>query len=92
MNEFVAILKKATVVILISSALLILGTVLNSDIVPWIWLTYFFVIIQHLLNLFGWLYDMPTLIKLIGYSYIVLGGYWIYRGTMMFLKLFNSPE
>lgn len=91
MDQFISIFKKVSITIIIVSAILLLGTAINS-LVPWIWLTYFFVIIQHLLNLFGWLYDMPTLIKLIGYSYLILGAYWIYRGTMIFVKLFEKPQ
>jgi len=49
------------------SALFILGAVVNS-IVPWIWLTNFFVIMRRLLSVFNWILAIDQLIIILGLS------------------------
>lgn len=90
-NQIINILKKLIVPGIITGGLIALGLVIDN-FVPWIWLTWFFVIIRHLMNLFGWLYDLPTVWTLIGWSWLVLGAYWIYIGTLTLIKIIEKPQ
>lgn len=85
------ILKKLVILAAIITALIILGNAI-ANYLPWIWLTYFFVIIRHLANLFGFLYDLPTMWTLVGWSYILLGIYYVFNASIIIIKHISKPS
>lgn len=90
MDEIINLSKKIALIGVVTAGLIVLGNVL-ADYLPWIWLTYFFVIIRHLAGLFSFLYDLQTLWTLVGWSYILLGAYWIFRGVLIIIKKMEKP-
>lgn len=50
------------------AALYALGAAVNAFL-PWSWLTYFFVIMRHLLAIFAWIIDINTMLIIIGLIY-----------------------
>lgn len=85
------ILKKLVLIGAIIAGLIILGNAI-ANYLPWLWLTYFFVIIRHLANLFGSFYDLPTLWTLVGWSYILLGIYFIFDATIILINKMEKPR
>lgn len=74
---------------LVLSGLLALGYALNQ-VIPWIWLTYFFVILRRLLLLFDFMWDTNTLITLVAISFSVQVIIWSFKATMAVVAFFNE--
>lgn len=89
MNELIKIFKNIGILSLIIAGLGILGTTINR-IIPWQWLTNFFIIIRNLLKSIDFIIDTNTLIVLIGSSLSITIAYWTYKGTMFVISKFRD--
>jgi len=83
------ILKNLGLVAGVVSILGILGEAING-LVPWTWLTNFFVIIRHLLALIDWLMPTDTMITLIGISFTILSALWGFKAVMWVIHWFKK--
>lgn len=89
MSELIKIFKNIGILSLIIAGLTLLGSIVNS-IIPWQWLTNFFVIIRNLLESIDFLVATDTLITLVTLSLIMTGAYWTFKGTIFVISKFKD--
>jgi len=84
------VLKKLALVGLIPGVLMIVSAGI-TNMLPWEWLTYFFVILRHLISLFSWLFfDIDAFWTIGGWVWLILGFYWIYLISIKIIHFFNK--
>jgi len=66
-----------------------LGVALNI-LIPWSWLTDFFIILRHFANLFAFAWDMDTTFQIVGIIFLVESAVMAYRGSMILISFFRS--
>jgi len=81
MQELIKIAKSVGLIPLVILGLVGLGAAINA-VVPWYWLTYFFVILRHNTELVSFFIDPAVLWPLVGISLGLEAAYWTYRGVM----------
>lgn len=91
MNQIIKTLKTLAIIGIIISGLTILGATIN-EIVPWIWLTNFFIIIKFLIRIFDFMIDTDTLITLIGLILTIDAAYWVFKGVMLIIHYFRPKS
>lgn len=85
----IKILQRIALMSSITGALLLLGYTINH-VVPWVWLTYFFVLLRQLLSIFSFMWDTNTLITLVAISFSVQVAIWAFKATMVVVAFFNE--
>lgn len=88
-EQTIKILKNVGLIGLIIGGLSVLGNVINS-IIPWGWLTNFFIIIRNLLALIDYFIDTNTLITLIGLRLSIEIAYWSYKAIIWVVSFFKD--
>lgn len=68
-----------------------LGLTLNI-LIPWAYLTDFFILIRHFLKLFDFLWDTTTLFTLVGIWFLLESALMFYRATLFIVGFFRSPD
>lgn len=89
MNILIKLLKDIGLLSLAIIALGLVGAALNA-LIPWIWLTYFFVIIRTSAELFGFMIDLPTLYTTTGLLLTAYGFYWVWRASFLVIKWYKN--
>jgi len=89
MTEIIRILKDNALIVIAILAVVALGTVV-MNLIPWIWLTYFFAIIRSTAELFGWGIDLPTIWTITRLS-LLAGTAWLtFMGVMTLVGWFKK--
>lgn len=81
--------KQIVLVGIVLTALVVLGNVV-ATYVAWSWLTNFFIIVRKTVGLVDFMIDTDTLFTIIGYSFLIQIGVWIYRATTTIVNFFNE--
>lgn len=89
-ETFSKILVKLGLFAAILTVLYTIGAAINA-LVPWQWLTSFFVIMRHFMAMFNWLIDIDTLLTIIGLGFTLKLAVWTYRLSMRVIAYFY-PE
>ena len=81
--------KQIVLVGIVLTALVVLGNVV-ATYVAWSWLTNFFIIVRKTVGLVDFMIDTDTLFTIIGYSFLIQIGVWVYRATITIVNFFNE--
>lgn len=86
------IIKIIKDIALLGIAIIAIGalSVLTESLIPWSWLTNFFIIIRHLLDFFNFLLDMDTLTTIIENSFRIMVEFYLLYGTIIIIKWFRD--
>lgn len=71
------------------AGLLIIGNVIN-DLAIWSWLTDFFALIRKAIFALDFIIDTETLLKLVGYSFLIMIAYWSLKAIIWIAEFFNE--
>lgn len=85
----VSVLKNVAIVAVLISGLGTLGLTINA-IVPWEWLTNFFVLIRYFANLFAWIWDVQTTFTLLASALSIQVAIWILKGSLTIINYFGN--
>ena len=69
--------------------LVIVGNVI-ADLAVWSWLTDFFALIRKAISALDFIVDTETLLKLVGYSFLIMIAYWGLKGIIWIAEFFNE--
>lgn len=89
MSYILNFLKQNSLILLTITGLSILGMATNN-LIPWQYLTYFFVIFRNLLKLIDFIIPTDHLIILMGISILVMSALWSYRGYIWIVDWFRN--
>lgn len=88
-SSLITILKKVGLIGSILTALTLLGSSLNV-LIPWDWLTYFFVIIRSLVYLFDFMNDTGTMLTIFGLWLSVSIAVWVFRSRFVIIRYLKN--
>lgn len=77
--------KNLIIMLVVVLALVGFGEITN-ELIPWVWLVYFFGIIRNLSSLFDFFWDTDTLFVLVGISFYIEMTYWTIRAILAIIK------
>lgn len=83
------LLKNIGIIGIFIAGLITFGIIINT-LLPWIWLTYFFIIVQDYGNLFNWCIDMTTIWQICGLSLAILIGIWSFKGMLVVINYLKN--
>jgi len=83
------ILKNIGIVGVMMAALSVLGLAINQ-LVPWSWLTNFFVIIRYFSILFDWIWDVPTMYVLLTIAFSLQITVWGFKASIAAVNYFKN--
>jgi len=83
------LLKNIGIVGMMLTALSGIGIVINQ-LVPWGWLTKFFIILRYFGNLFDWGWDMTTTWTVVGITFSIQIALWAFKATVAAVNYFKN--
>lgn len=89
MNSILNFIKHNSLILLTIAGLGVLGTAVNN-LVPWQYLTYFFVILRHLINLIDFIIPTNHLIAAMGAGLAVAMALWSYKGYIWIVEWYKN--
>jgi len=89
MNNILNFIKNNSLILLTITGIVALGTALNN-LVPWQYLTYFFVILRHLIQLIDFIIPANQLIAVIGAGLSVALALWSYKGYIWIIEWYKN--
>lgn len=88
-NQLIIILKKIALIGLVIAALGLLGSVINT-LIPWIWITYFFVLLKNLLTMIDFTFNTTLLWSMLGLSLTAFIALWTFKASIFVIEWFNN--